>query len=252
MQLDNATYQKVIDSITERTNRLVMQSMTADTHQATARFPTLVEVKFSHKAHDTMFDRVLIVNVAAPHAEGSIGIWFEPETADISVWRYPDGDSFYEFHDVIRDWDELLEHISKALDIFDAAKTDVTEVFSRAHANRTLWMSEKASEAIQHIQASDQSLKLNWDQGEDWAIFTLNGEPVLYLCLVLPVAFAKPAHVSLIPSGIEVIPVTDFAKDTFRIVPEVAAIVFPNRIWQDKEVVDIEKFTVQDLWWATV
>ena len=43
------------------------------------------------------------VDVRTPKREGTIGIWLQSRTMDISIWDASTGDSFYEFHDTLRD-----------------------------------------------------------------------------------------------------------------------------------------------------
>lgn len=72
------------------------------------------ELKFRTKQGDTNIH----LKLQSRLAEGTIGIWFDRKSMDISVWEIREGESIYEFHNIITNWDDVNNHVDEAINAF--------------------------------------------------------------------------------------------------------------------------------------
>lgn len=73
-----------------------------------------IEVKFQKN----QTDRNLHLKFQSKLSEGTIGIWFDRKTMDISVWERQNGESLYEFHNIISNCDEIKFHFDAVIKLF--------------------------------------------------------------------------------------------------------------------------------------
>ncbi len=73
-----------------------------------------VEIKFRIKQGE----KTIHLKFQSRLAVGTIGVWFDKESMDISVWETQGGESVYEFHSIITNHNDVNNHVDEAMNAF--------------------------------------------------------------------------------------------------------------------------------------
>ncbi len=131
---------------------------------------------------------------------------------------------------------------------------DLTDVLLQAKSNATPWSEEKLLSTASRIQQACGG-RLDWDRGagEDWACILADvAIAILRVDFPLVIALAYKSHRiwdDLQRDGLSVFQASGFHNPEYRIDPAKVASIFSRERW---DVLDTERLSIADLWWATI
>ncbi len=135
---------------------------------------------------------------------------------------------------------------------------DMLEALKRAKAKK-IFQKNEFVELLQKIQSADSSLQLDWDDGagEEWARFYHEEKGLI--CMIharIGIVFIKSYQDRKIRKAIEsleLVPTEGFGLEEWRIDLERFAQSVPEICWHASEgAVDVRKFSLEELYYATV
>jgi hypothetical protein len=118
------------------------------------------------------------------------------------------------------------------------------------------WSPGEVRETLSTLVSALGGTHFDWDEpGESWGMVCDGRRPVAFVCVKLPIVIVLDTHEHAIEqclsklADVRVMCVEDFDQRSFRIDRATLESVFGNGLPNE---VDYERFSVQELWWATV
>jgi hypothetical protein len=105
-------FEKIMELINTKLAWLVGNEFVYDHVDDTSSNVTEAELYFRSRDNE----RMLHLDLNSRYVGGSLGIWFDRNTADIEFRRNSDCEIIYQFHNTFQDVEEIMGHVAKALD----------------------------------------------------------------------------------------------------------------------------------------
>lgn len=136
---------------------------------------------------------------------------------------------------------------------------DIIEIFKKAR-NKKIFLNNEFQELLMKIQSADDSLELEWDSGagEEWARFF--SEEKGTVCMInarIGVAFIRKGYnsrkIKRVIDALEVVPVENYSVEEWRVDLDKLQQTVPEIFWHaSQEAVDVNQFSLDDLYYASV
>ncbi len=129
---------------------------------------------------------------------------------------------------------------------------DLSDTFQLAYENSALWTPERVNAAVHELFDRFAAALDDWDasSGEEWAQFSANGQPILYLRTNLPLAIILSGSESVLDDiPVVVISAADFHQTRFRMDAGMMQALFSPEAVQ---ALNPDSFTIDELWRASI
>ena len=131
------------------------------------------------------------------------------------------------------------------------------DIIEKAITKKTIWGEDAFISILRKLESSYKGLSYYWDDeaGENWATVLQNEDIIAIICHDLPITFLKESYIEMFSSLLELKDLEIEISKDFDI-PEWTLKSSQNQFaigWHaDKEAVNPEKFSVNDLKYATI